>query len=283
MGYRFRKQLMVIGIIVLFFVAVGVAVYFVKYRPAPSCFDKIINQGEQDVDCGGPCMSCERLTIKDINVDSVGYLKLNAGRYDLYAKITNPNPNFGLAVLNYTFLLKNSSGQVIKEQKGTSFILSHQGKYIIEAGVSLTQEVSAVNLEIEKTPPENWSQLSSNLELPNIYVLNKVFQLADGQTGVSQISGNIKNDSAFDLDQIVVSIVLFDSNNQIIGVNKTEARTVLAGEERYFSAQWFSPLNKNAISSIIVEAQTNLLSNENFISKFVVPEKFQQYGPATSK
>ena len=267
----------------LFFAAVGGAVYYFNFRPVPTCFDKIQNQKEEGVDCGGPCISCERLTIKDVEVNWVKYLKLDSDRYDLIAQVTNPNPNYGLANLIYTFKLKNSSGQIIKEQKGTGFILPHQEKYIVEAGVTAPDEVMGVDLEIEKSSLENWSQLNSNLELPNVYVLNKVFESLDEQPGVSQISGIIKNDSAFDFDQIVVTAVLFDNNEQIIGINKTEARTVLAQEERYFSAQWFTPLNKDAISSIIVQAETNFLSDENFIREYVVPEKFQQYGPATSQ
>ena len=38
----------------------GVFIYAqIQTKPTPSCFDKIKNQGEYDVDCGGPCLACK--------------------------------------------------------------------------------------------------------------------------------------------------------------------------------------------------------------------------------
>lgn len=276
MGYRPRKQLIIISIPIIILGLIGFGIYWRYWRPVPTCFDNIQNQQEESVDCGGPCISCERLTIKDIQVSWIKYLSLGNNYYDVVAKITNPNPNFGLSQINYIFKIYDSSGELLKEQKGTSFILPDQEKYLVEAGLTLSGTVSRVDLTIEKTAPEFWQKINADYRPPNIYVSNKEFKALENQLGVSQASGLIKNDSAFDFDKIIVSIILFDDANQIIGVNRTEAWTVLAGEERYFSALWFTPLNSQ-VASMDMRAETNLLSNENFISKYGVPEKFQEY------
>lgn len=277
MGYRIRKQLIIIAIIVIFLALVGTGVYLKYFRPVPTCFDGIQNQNEEGIDCGGSCISCERLTIKDIQINWVKFLWLENNGYDLVAKISNPNPNFGLGQLTYIFKLYNAAGQEIKEQRGNSFILPGQEKYLIEGNVTAAETLGKIDLVIGKVAQEDWQKFNEEYSLPNIYVLNKEFKSLDDQSGVSQFSGIIKNDSAFDFDKIIVSIILFDTGKQILGVNKTEANTVLAGEERYFSALWFSPIKKEALNSIEVQAETNLLSNENFVRKYGVPEKFQEY------
>ncbi len=277
MGYRIRKQLIIVLIILFVLGLIGFGVYWFYFRQAPTCADGIQNQNEEDIDCGGPCaVSCERLTIKDIQVGWVKYLRLEDNRYDLAAKINNPNPNFGLSQFSYVFKTYNSSGSEIKEQRGTGFILPDQEKYLIEGNVMVSEAISRVDLVVEKVPNENWQKINAEYRLPSIYVLNKEFKSLDDQPEVSQASGLIKNDSAFDFDSIAVSIILFDAEKQVIGVNKTEARTVLAGEERYFSALWFTLIN-GQVSSIDMRAETNLLSDENFISKYGAPEKFQEY------
>jgi len=276
MGYRLRKQLTVIFIILFIFGLASFGIYWRYFRPLPTCFDRIQNQDEESVDCGGVCISCERLTIKDVQVEWAKYLLLENNQYDLIAKITNPNPNYGLAQINYTFKLYNSSGEEIKLQNGSSFILPGQEKYLIEGGVIIQDNPSRVDLVLEKAEITDWQKFNADYSLPNIYILNKEFKPVDNQPGVSQVSGLIRNDSAFDFNKIIVSIILFDGSGQMIGVNKTQASTVLAGEQRYFSALWYTPIMGSVIS-VETQADTNLLSDENFISKYGVPEKFQQY------
>jgi hypothetical protein len=280
MGYRLRKQLTVIFIILFVLGLIGFIIYWQNYRTLPTCFDKIQNQEEESADCGGPCISCERLTIKDVQVEWAKFLLLQENQYDLIAKIVNPNPNFGLAQINYTFKLYNSSGEEIKEQNGSSFILPGEEKYLIEGGMAVQDVPGGVDLVIEKADITDWQKFNADYSLPNIYILNKEFKPVDNQPGVSQASGLIRNDSAFDFDKIIVSIVLFDGSGQIIGVNKTQANTVLAGEQRYFSALWYTPIS-GQVASVEMQADTNLLSDENFISKYGVPEKFQQYPTPT--
>ena len=79
-----------------------------------------------------------------------------------------------------------------------------------------------------------------------------------------------------------MAVILFNAKKEIIGVNKTEVYTVPAGEDRYFSVLWFSPLS-GEVSSVDMMADTNLFSDSNFMKRFGTQEKFQEYGPATSQ
>lgn len=275
MTYQQRKQIIVVVIVVSVLALIGTGIYFKYIRHQPTCFDDIQNQKEEGIDCGGPCLSCERLTIKDIKTEWMNFLLLKDNRYDLAARLNNPNPNFGLSSFEYTFKLYDKSGNLIKEQKGINFILPGQTKYLIEGNVSVTQEVDKIELVLEKPAKAEWQKLK-DYQAPNIYVIDRQFRYLDERTGASLASGLIKNDSPYDFESIIVAVILFDEERKTIGVNKTEVRTVRAGEERYFSAPWFTSI-KEEVRSLEMQAETNLLSDENFMRRYGVPEKFQEY------
>jgi len=277
MDYRKRKQIIIVSILAVFLILILAWVYFGFIKKPSTCFDNKQNQGESGIDCGSPCaMSCERLTIKDVQVEWAQAVELKDSHYDLAAKIVNPNPNYGLSLMRYTFKVFDESGAVLFEQKGKDFILPGESKYLVEGNVALTAVPAKVMLIIDKVDKEEWLNLSQDYQEPEIYVHDKLVQpLPDNKEG-AQASGIIKNNSNYDFDRILVAIVLFDENDKIIGVNKTEARTVLAGEDRYFSAFWFSPLG-GQIKSVEMKIDTNLFANDNFMLRYGTSEKFQEY------
>ncbi len=258
--------------------------YYRWFYQAPTCFDNKQNQKEEGVDCGGPCaISCELLTVKNLQVEWTKAVLLKDGLYDLAAKIDNVNPNYGLGRLDYFFRLFDGDGRLISEKKGSSFVLPNQKKYIIETNVSSGVKPEKVELVIDEALKTDWQRLKNDFEAPDIFVQDKQFKYLGNQagqpvlqTGTAQASGVIKNSSNFDFDKIVISVALFNESKEIIGVNKTEVYTVPAGEERYFSALWFSPL-AGEVKSVDMLADTNLFADDNFMRRYGAPEKFQEY------
>ena len=277
MDYRKRKQIIISCILALILTLLGLWVYFGIFYQSATCFDGKQNQKEGGIDCGGSCaMSCERLTIKDVEVQWAQAIALKDNHYDLAARIVNPNPNYGLSLIRYNFTVFDETGALILEQKSKDFILPGQSKYLIVGNLILSAIPAKVTVTIDKVSKEEWLKLSQDYQEPEIYIHDKLVQpLADNKEG-AQASGIIKNNSNYDFDRILVAVILFDENNKIIGVNKTEARTVLAGEDRYFSALWFSSFN-GQIKSAEMQVDTNLFSNDNFMLRFGAPEKFQEY------
>lgn len=281
MDYRRRKQITIVLIISLILVLAGTGVYYKWFYQAPTCFDNKQNQKEEGVDCGGPCqMSCELLTVKKLEVQWVKTVFLKDGLYDVVAMIENSNPNYGLERFNYTFKLFDRDQRLIVEKTGSNFILPNQKKYIIETNVATDKRPDSAQLLMDGSSKTDWQRLADNFETPDIYVHDKQFRYLENQPtvqgGVAQASGIIKNNSNYDFDKISVAVALYDANRDIIGVNKTEVYTVPAGEERYFSVLWFSPLSAE-VNSVDMMAETNLFSDSNFMRRFGAPEKFQEY------
>ena len=283
MDYRQRKQTIIISIIAVFLIAVLVSAYFIWFYEGATCSDGKQNQKEDGIDCGGPCgFSCERLTIKNPQVEWTKAVELKDSRYDLAAKITNPNPNFGLAQMDYTFSVLDEAGQLIVAQSGRSFLLPGQTKYLVESNLFLGEAPAKIELKIQEVDKSKWQKITQDYKEPEIYIHDKQIKVAESESEQTQASGIIKNNSDFDFDKILVSVILYDEDKNIVGINKTEARTVLAGEDRYFSVLWFSPIS-NQIRSADMRAETNLFSNDNFMRRFGSSDAAGNLGPADSK
>lgn len=277
MDYRRRRQTIIVLILLVILGLIGTGVYFKWFYQKPTCSDGKQNQNETGVDCGGLCIPCERLTIRDPEIEWVKFLALKDNNYDLVAKIDNPNPNFGLEKFKYTFKIYDETGVLLKEQASASFILPAEKKYLIEGNVAAGKKIGQVDLGLEKVSKDAWKKLKENFESPDIYIHDKQFQYLENQTGSARASGTIKNNSDFDFGTINAAVVLFGENKEIVGVNKTEISTVLAGEERYFSVLWFAPF-KATVQSVEMQSETNLFLDENFMRRYgAEPEKFQQY------
>ena len=71
------------------------------------------------------------------------------------------------------------------------------------------------------------------------------------------MSGNIENKSSYDLNKIEIAALLFDEDNKLIAVGKTETRAILAGESRYFEIIWPYQVPEE-VSSFEIRTYTNV-------------------------
>lgn len=248
-----QKVIKQVFILIIVFLILGVLIYglwFIFLKPAASCSDNILNQGEEEVDCGGPCaLSCEEKNLLNPEIKSVKFLKTTGKNIDLIAQIKNPNPNFGLNNFFYYFELYDEKGTLIEEISSQSFLLPSQSKYLIKIKVAPKQEVGEVKLKFGEL---DWLELKDNiLQLP---VKNKKFEILDNN--FSRASGVIKNINNFNLDRIDIKIIIFNSAGEIIASTLTDVRTLMLNEERYFEVMW--PWEIKDAARMEIEADSNL-------------------------
>src|ERR1051325_1546720 len=86
------------------FLFIGFTFYSSTTAPAPSCTNGIRDQGEEGIDCGGPCaISCAILKLNPIRVIDGPYVFSAGGKTVLLAEAYNPNSDYGASVANYEF------------------------------------------------------------------------------------------------------------------------------------------------------------------------------------
>lgn len=269
---RDKKRLIIIGVYIVIFFLFGWIIYS-WLKPDPTCSDGKQNQGEKQVDCGGPCSPCEKTySVQDLIVGEKTFVLGGQGKYDVMMKVINPNNQVGVKNFSYRFVLKDGNGNILAERTGRSFILPIESKYVIET--DLESGVAPDSVEASVSSPE-WEEFL-DYERPEINIYNKRYELVSSGVGYSEAKGLLRNESPFDFDLIKINVVLRDETGKSVAFNKTEMRTINSGEERDFRLLW--PVNfPGSVQAVEMGAEVDVFNSETFLKKYTKETKpFQQ-------
>lgn len=268
---KYHRKQFIIGLIYLLIFVVIINVVYLWLIPEPAtCYDNIQNQGEDGIDCGGPCSLCSWQAQKDLEVIFVESINTTDNYFDLIAKIKNPNKKFGAESFSFEFDLYDAQTNLISSQRGEAYILPQETKYIIKQKVLASLGVSNTEFKITDI---SWQEFI-DYEHPELLIKNPDFEQTES---ISKVSSTVENRSNYDFNKIDIYAVLLDKDSKVVGVGKTEVETVLSKENRYFEIVWFFPINAK-IENVDVTAQTNVFLDENFMRRYGGErEKFQEY------
>jgi len=259
MSHYFKKQFIIGFIWIVIFVVIIGGIYLLIKSKGSTCSDGIQNQNEEGIDCGGKCKQC---TINEIQkqpeVLFADFIPTIENNYDLIARIKNSNINFGINSLSYVFELYDANEQIIASKQGKTYILPQETKYIVKPKIFLEKPLAAAEFKIKDVSfvkLENFQELDLKIKNRNHYLDENEFH---------KITGAIENKTSYDLDTIEVVGLLFDSNNKIIAIGRTEMNTVLMNETRGFEITWPYQISE-PVFNFDVHVYTDVFSNENFI------------------
>lgn len=266
------KRIIIIIVYLIILSSIGIGIYFLK-KPAPTCFDGKQNQNEEKIDCGGPCQPCEvKPVTQDLQIKEKAFVYGGPGRYDVMARIYNPNNQYGSAEFSYKFILKDSAGNMLTEKEGKSFILPAETKYVLESNLETQGSPQTVEIELGET---RWEEFSG-YEEPQLNIYQKQYNVASSQPIFSEATGLLRNESTFDFGTIGINVVLRDANGTPVAFNSTVMNTVTAGEERDFRLIW--PLSfPGEVQSVEMKAEANVFDSQNFLKRYLPPAEFQKY------
>lgn len=267
---RSIKRLFIIFIYLIIFGSIGSLIYF-TFIYNPTCTDGEKNQKEEKVDCGGPCSPCiNEITAEKIKIDEKYFVYGSSNRFDVMAKITNPNDKYGAAKFNYEFKLLDQSGAVLARESGVNFILPKENKYIVNLNLYSSVNPYTVDFSISDVV---WEELLE-YEEPKLNIYSKDYnQESDKNT----VFGLLRNESYFDFNFIEIDIILRGRDGKPVALGKNEMRTIKSQEERDFKMIW--PYRFGAdVEGVEIEAEADVFDSDNFIKKYLPPERFQDYG-----
>jgi hypothetical protein len=266
---RTIKRLVIICVYLVILGLIGTGFYRL-FRTAPTCKDKIQNQKEEGVDCGGPCTACEKMpTAENLKVIEKAIVPGGAGKYDTLVKITNPNSLLGAARFDYFFNLLDGSGKIVAKSAGSNFILPGQTKYIL--AFNLSPEAIPESLDFEISSFE-WSKFSE-YQQPDIAIYSREFNLASGgETGFAKLTAKMRNQSGFDFRQITDKAVIRNGKGDPVAVNQTGFNDVRMNEEREVNFNWSSTFQIDPVSAKIeIEPEVNVFESENYMKQHGAP------------
>ncbi len=196
----------------LLFLAVAAAVYLIWLKPVPTCFDNQRNQGEQETDCGGPCVSCEMKNLQPLNVfEAPRAYSLSSGRAVLSGQVANPNAGFGADPFSYEFVISDGSGKVRERLPGVDKIFPFETRVILSfAATTPFSEIGNVTL-VARDP--SW-KASRDITRPSLQVLSGAATKFEGDS--ARVEGVVRNLGSERVGKIRVFAMLVDRSGNYL-------------------------------------------------------------------
>lgn len=196
-----------------------------------------------------------------IQVTETQVLRLDNGRADLIARISNPNDQYGVQQFRYQFILENRQGEQ-QQVSGTSYILpGNRDKFVLALNYDIL-DYQLIDFVIQDG--YTWGELS-RFDLPELIVRNV-------EVGPSTRAGEfftayaiVSNQSPYGLRTIDLVAVIEDNAGEVIAVNQTFVRDVMTGEAREFEMAWNENIPMSSIGRTSIYAYTNTLDQRQFI------------------
>jgi hypothetical protein len=226
-----RKLIYGLGALLVAVVIIGLPSFYFLYTP-PTCFDGVLNQGEQGVDCGGPCQKlCASAFIPPV-VAWVRLEKLTDGFYNAAAYIVNQNVDGAADAAPYHIALYDSAGSFITDTTGTVSIPPHRNTLAFLSGISVGKRIPTRAL-FEFTAVPNWTKRADTLA--PLIIGDKNY--SEDQSG-SSLAVTLTNRAAVPLGALNVDAILYDKDNNVLGFSLTQIDGITAGGTAVAPFSW---------------------------------------------
>lgn len=197
---------------------------------------------------------------QSLEVVLVNKIKTSTNKYDLVAKVYNPNLDWYIKEVNYAFVV---DGFVLDWQ--SDFVLSRQEKYLFHFSYFSQSSPEQVGLKIGDI---NWQRVrkKDRLEIvDNILVENKKFET---NKNISQVKFDATNQTHFSFWQVGWQIVLYQGQRPV-AVNYMNSHNFFSGQQRHISAAWSESLSSPSKIEIVFDV--DVFDDSNYITDVDTP------------
>lgn len=245
MSLRRAKQIIYGAFYILVLAGVMAGIYYAFVRPKPSCFDGTQNQGEEGVDCGGPCSRVCTQNIKPITlVDQVSVFRQDQSRLSFLARVNNPNLDYAARNFDYKFSLYNEGDVAIESFSGKSFIYAGEIKYILLPNVSVSKSnFSRADFSVDNP---DWAPANKFSGPPQLTIQGA--QTNSSPAGLT-VDGRVVSADTVTFLKITVVAIFKGQLGQFVGSSQTEVESLPPNESRPFSVIHPSLANVDALGT----------------------------------
>jgi hypothetical protein len=230
---------------VIYAVSIGLAlvliigtVSFIALRKPPTCFDGTRNQGELGIDCGGPCVLLCKMSTRDPVVIWQRAFRIQQGIYTAAAYIENPNPTAEVISLPYTFILYDGNNIPIAERKGKTYVPPGKKFIVFESAIKTGDHIPARALITFGT---DYSWLSQTRKPAEIETRSPVIS---GENISPVLDAELYNPGFTPVDRIEATAVVYDRNDNAVGVSRTFVDTITEQSSEKIIFTWPEPFDK---------------------------------------
>lgn len=216
MNWALRRQQIIAAILIAAAALILSAVVIATTYKAPSCMDNKQNQGEEGVDCGGPCPYLCTVSESEPSVRFVHAVSPEAGRTDVIAYIDNSNMNGEAQHAKYTVELYDSNGTAVASKTGTVTLPQNTTAPIfIPAAYLGSNQITQAFLTID---PSSLRWIRTSSAKPT-WPATSAIQIQNG--AAPRVTATLTNPTAHDMYNVTVVATVFDASDNAIGASQT--------------------------------------------------------------
>jgi hypothetical protein len=218
MDWRLRKQIIYGLIIFLIFFLISFFIFLKIRGPVvATCFDDKQNQGEEGIDCGGPCPPCELKTAEPLKIYPTKYL-IYSNSFDILGILENPNKNLAVENVEYYFEVYDLYNNLKATTTLKKITLEPETrKYLLEINYPKPEYLlGEIKLKIINPKPQNWKK-REKIEIPVSHYNERV--ISDNKNW--KLAVNLFNNSYKNQDVDVFGLV-YNQNNDLVAVGQAK-------------------------------------------------------------
>jgi hypothetical protein len=267
-----QKRINIILFYVLLIAAFAGVTYFIA-KPEMTCTDGIKNQGEEKIDCGGPCNPCKKkLQVENLVVNSIERVSDGNSREDIVIEIYNPNEEYGVQMFKYK-IYEDAAGKNISRHDGKDFILPKETKHIIINNyIAQNKEKQLVVVIDDKSIV--WKKIT-NFRDPNLVIYNSKYKVETMGNVYAVLTGLLVNKSAGDYQVVKVKGILRNAQGKLMSASHQTVSALPAGSKREFRITFPTKFSEKVATNEI-EIETNIFDSENYLKTRGRQDKWDQ-------
>ena len=229
-----RRFLYLLGVAAFFALTVGVPLIFFTHR-TPTCTDGILNQGETDIDKGGPCPVLDERLLAPQAILWARSFRVRDGSYNAAAYIQNSNQAAGILPLSYRFRLYDADSILVAEREGITFVMPGGVTPVFEPHIGTGNRI-VTHTFFEFTSPVVWARAS------NAGAAVTVSSREVGNTDSSpRIAAVAENTSVATMNNVSLIAVVFDTSGNAFAASKTSVARLKGSEKTSIVFTWPDP------------------------------------------
>jgi hypothetical protein len=250
MTWAGKRQMIIAGIVIAGIAVIGFVIFYPTLTKAPTCSDTKQNGGEAGIDCGGPCNNFCPVQVQPLIVKWYRAFPVVGATYSLTAYIENPNTNAIIKNIPYEFRVYDKDNKFLAVREGSTSVTPNGPFTIFEPGLNLGNRIPArVTFKFMNENPL-WVKADAT-KLGKINLTTKDIEVTDTDS-TPRVTATLVNNTTYGIRDVDVTVVLYDSDDNVIAVSKTYFSNVAKLSHYPLIFTWPKPFDRTVVRKEIL-------------------------------